>query len=131
MSVLVVDDDEVAVFLTERTLRSSGGIGDVRVARDGVEALSILGSGCRPSAVLLDINMPRMDGFEFLEAYAHLPAGVRAGVVVAMLTTSILDNDRRRADATGLISTYLTKPVTNDDVDRLVGLVGRSGPSTD
>ncbi|MEM9561955.1 MAG: response regulator [Actinomycetota bacterium] len=123
VSVLVVDDDDVAVFLTERALRSSDRISDIWFAKDGVEALGIIESGRRPSALLLDINMPRMDGFEFLAAYAELPADVRAGAVVAMLTTSILEHDRRRADETGLIIAYLTKPVTADDVGELVELI--------
>jgi len=99
--VLLVDDDDVA---TEGVLRSFKKLGihcNTVIAEDGLVALEILRrqhptrqlSG--PFLVLLDLNMPRMDGFQFLEALRKDPLLKRT--VVFVLTTSARDTDRARA----------------------------------
>ena len=92
---LIVDDDEVSVMKIMRAIKKASFANPVSVAKDGIEALEILrGDNDRdrltpPYIVTLDINMPRMDGHEFLEEIRGDPT--LRNVVVFVLTTS--DND--------------------------------------
>ena len=107
--VLVVDDDSDVLASLERGLRLSGF--DVTTAVDGAEALRSA-TETRPDAIVLDINMPVMNGFEFLDRYAeefevHAP-------VVAMLTSSHLGKDRERAMRYSFVKSYFEKPLLAD-----------------
>ncbi len=94
---LIVDDDEVSIMKIMRAIKKSNFANPVSVAKDGVEALEIL-RGDRnherltpPYIVTLDINMPRMDGHEFLEEIRS--DDQLRNVVVFVLTTSDNEND--------------------------------------
>ncbi len=98
VTILVIDDDQVDVMAVRRALRE-GGIGDdLVVASDGMEGLEKLRDGVsvpKPYLVLLDINMPRMNGLEFLEEARKDP--VTRDAVVFVLTTSKAHEDKERA----------------------------------
>jgi CheY-like chemotaxis protein len=111
LSILVVDDDDVDVMTVKRVFAKANVQNPLVIARDGVEALNYLRSGTfvRPPLVLLDLNMPRMNGIELLREIRRDP--ILAGLKVVVLTTS--SEDRDRVDATKLgITSYLVKPVT-------------------
>ncbi|WP_019949319.1 response regulator [Hymenobacter aerophilus] len=120
--ILLVDDDPTTNFLSTRLLKRLGVGEEIVVALNGFEALQQLqqrcfvgeavGSAC-PDLVLLDVNMPVMDGFEFLEAYQQLPAEQRRNTLVVMLTTSMLATDRQRAEQLP-VADFLTKPLTRE-----------------
>lgn len=100
-SVLLVDDDDVATEGVLRSFRKLGIQCNTVVAEDGLVALEILRNEhptrrlTGPFLVLLDLNMPRMDGFQFLEVIRKDPA--LRQTVVFVLTTSARDTDRARA----------------------------------
>jgi CheY-like chemotaxis protein len=112
MKVLLVEDDQVDVMNVQRAFRKSHILNPLFVAGDGVEALELLRGGNVPARgllVLLDLNMPRMSGIEFLREVRrdadlkHLP--------VVILTTS--DDERDRVEAYNLnVAGYILKPVT-------------------
>ena len=110
-SILVVDDDENDQFICDYTIRKFDPSIRVLKALDGAEALDILHRET-PDAIILDINMPVMNGFEFLDRYAeefevHAP-------VVAMLTSSHLGKDRERAMQYSFVKSYFEKPLQAD-----------------
>ena len=110
-SILVVDDDENDQFICEYTIRKFDPAIRVLKAFDGSEALDILHRET-PNAIILDINLPVMNGFEFLDRYAeefevHAP-------VVAMLTSSHLGTDRERALQYSFVRSYFEKPLQAD-----------------
>jgi CheY-like chemotaxis protein len=94
VNILLVDDDEVDVQGLKRAFKKSKIGNPITVARDGIEALEIL-RGENGRERLLDLNMPRMNGIEFLEA-VRADEGLRSAVVF-MITTSKADEDRMRA----------------------------------
>jgi len=109
--VLLVEDDEVDIMTIRRALRDLGIANPLQVARDGEEALASLRSGAAdtPGIILLDLNMPRMSGLEFLQVVKQDEALRRIPVVV--FTASREDSDR--LDAFGLgIAGYMVKPPT-------------------
>ncbi|SET43123.1 response regulator [Hymenobacter actinosclerus] len=119
-AILLVDDDPTTNFLSTRLLNRLGVSEEIVVALNGAEALGQLQQRCPatadaacPALVLLDVNMPVMDGFEFLEAYQQLPAETRQHTVIVMLTTSMLATDRQRAEQLP-VAGFLTKPLTRE-----------------
>jgi CheY-like chemotaxis protein len=116
--ILLVDDDYTTNFLNTKLLQHVDANAQVLTALNGQEALNLLGTYC-PGLILLDINMPVMDGFAFLEAYQHLPGIQQQGVVVVMLTTSV--NPRDLARLQGLpIAGFLSKPLTQEKMTQVL-----------
>ena len=120
-AILVVDDDENDQFICEYTIRKFDPAIRLLKAFDGAEALAILRE-TTPDAIILDINMPVMNGFEFLDHYAaefevHAP-------VVAMLTSSHLGKDRERAMQYSFVKSYFEKPLTAEHLKLMSDLLG-------
>jgi CheY-like chemotaxis protein len=124
LHILVVDDNEDDVILLEESLKDQPAVQLLRIARDGEEALAYLrreGEFCgapRPGLVLLDINMPRKNGFEVLSEMKDDPA-LRA-IPVVMLTTSHRDADIIEAYSGGACS-FVSKPVNFDRLKLMTG----------
>ena len=123
LNLLLVEDDRVAVMNVKRAFKLAHITNPIAVARDGVEALDMLRSGQVPVErliVLLDLNMPRMTGIEFLRELRADPRLSRLPVVV--LTTS--DDESDRVEAYDLnVAGYIVKPVTFERfVDAMVTL---------
>jgi CheY-like chemotaxis protein len=123
LNILLVDDDEVDVMNVRRAFQRAHITNPLFVAHDGIEALEVLRRGdfpCDRRLVLLDLNMPRMTGIEFLRELRADPALHATPVVV--LTTS--DDERDKVDAYDLnVAGYLLKPVTfGSFVDIMVAL---------
>jgi CheY-like chemotaxis protein len=112
LNILLVEDDEVDVMNVRRAFERNKILNPLYVAADGIEALHMLRSGGVPSdrrMVLLDLNMPRMNGIEFLRELRADPQ--LHAIPVVVLTTS--NDDRDRIDAFDLnVAGYLLKPVT-------------------
>ncbi|MFG6456651.1 response regulator [Roseateles sp. BYS96W] len=125
LNVLVVDDDDLTSEMVLRALRKVPGQFRVLAAADGQIGLDMLrGRGAepmgRPLIVLLDLNMPRMNGFEFLAAIRQ-DAQLRDSVIF-VLTTSDSDADRSRAYQE-LIAGYMVKSAVGPQFSKLAGLI--------
>jgi CheY-like chemotaxis protein len=116
-SILLVEDDQMDVMNVQRELRRQNIDVPLVHARNGREALKMLrGEGdepkiARPSLVMLDINMPRMNGLELLETLRSDPEFV--GLNVFIMTTSDLESDRLKAQELA-VSGYIIKPLNFD-----------------
>ena len=120
LNILLVEDDEVDVMNVRRAFDKNHITNPLFVASNGVEGLEKLRSGEVPQGrriVLLDLNMPKMNGIEFLRELRSDPALAPTPVVV--LTTS--NNDRDKIDAFNLnVAGYLVKPVTFAEFSELM-----------
>ncbi len=112
LHILLVDDDEVDVMNVQRAFQKNRITNPIHVAGNGIEALQKLRDGTVPQGrrlVLLDLNMPKMNGLEFLRALRADPDLQSTSVVV--LTTS--NEERDKVDAYRLnVAGYLVKPIT-------------------
>jgi CheY-like chemotaxis protein len=110
IEILLVEDSEADILLTQEAFAEAGVYNRLRVARDGVEALDVLRApdSARPDVILLDINMPRMNGLELLGELKHDPALMTIPVI--MLTTSAAEEDILRSYQANAAS-YVVKPV--------------------
>jgi chemosensory pili system protein ChpA (sensor histidine kinase/response regulator) len=109
--VLVVDDSVTVRKATSAMLKRNGM--DVITANNGVEAVELLGSSV-PDLILLDIEMPQMDGFEVASWVRAQDAPVR-DIPIIMITSRIGDKHRSRAEAIG-VNEYLCKPFKEDSL---------------
>lgn len=120
--VLLVDDDQTNNFLSARTLRQANAAVQLFEAGNGHEALELVASEAL-DFILLDVNMPVMDGFVFLEALQQLQdtTGFNAPTVV-LLTTSenFLDSDK--VLHCPIVKGFLTKPLSHDHISYLMNL---------
>lgn len=107
---MLVEDDTVDVMTVKRALKDINITNHLIVASDGEEALSYLMDerNRRPGIILLDLNMPRMNGAEFLAAARK--NGVLKSIPVIVLTTSIEDQDKVDSFNLG-VAGYMVKPV--------------------
>ncbi len=123
--VLLIDDYEADNFMHEMLFEEMGCAEEVVVKLNGQEALEYLttpvdGQLPRPDLICLDINMPVMNGWEFLEAYEQLDDNLRGGVVLMMLTTSLNPDDKSLADSKAAISDFVSKPLTRETLGELL-----------
>ena len=114
---LLIDDDDIFNFLNKKVLEKSGNAQQIIVhtsAKDVLNYLSsIMGNEQNwPQIVLLDIRMPGMDGFEFLEVFKNMDERFLKQVKVFMLTSSIDDRDKRKSEIFPFVYGYYSKPLS-------------------
>ncbi|MEP7106972.1 MAG: response regulator [Ferruginibacter sp.] len=117
--VMLVDDDIDDNFFHERAIRENNGEIVVIKKNTAMAALAYLKSmkdnkDILPDLVFLDINMPRMNGWEFLEAYNLLEIELQIRTIIIILTTSGNPDDMARAKTRSSVSDYITKPLTKE-----------------
>lgn len=121
-NVLLVDDDSIFQLLGTKALHRVG-VTDTRIqkALNGKQALEILKNPGtpRPDVILLDLNMPVMNGFEFLEAFNKLKPAEKDDTKVVIVTSSESDIDTRKAKALGAVE-YLTKPLKDESLSAIL-----------
>jgi CheY-like chemotaxis protein len=126
--VLLVDDDEPTNFLSAMIIEEANCSNHVQVIPTGKEALNYLASSQQsnnkslpyPELLFLDINMPAMDGWEFLDEYKILTKDHQKKIIVIMLTTSLNPDDALRAYETPEISGFENKPITKEKLDKIL-----------
>ena len=131
--VLLIDDADIDQRLYRRMLERSEMVDEVQSFYYADEALDYLRANraVEVDVIFLDINMPRMNGFEFLEAAIDEFGDAFARVVIVMLTTSLHPADRVRAEEFSVVRDFINKPLTVDHVRHAAELLRsiRSGDS--
>ena len=126
VKILIVDDDQVSIMAIKRALRKLKILNPIVVAKDGQEALNLLRGSCGenqllpPFLVTLDLNMPRMNGFEFLDQVRADPALHRA--VIFVLSTSDTPSDIASAYDSN-IAGYIVKDDLGDSFVRALDMI--------
>jgi len=120
--ILLVDDNDSDNFIHKRVIEKAGIANCIEIALNGKEALEFLvtkgkcgkpdSSYSQPDLIFLDINMPVMNGWEFLEAYQKLDDIQKGKVVIVMLTTSLNPNDMAMAEKNLGSGCFQYKPLT-------------------
>lgn len=123
-TIFIVDDDpihqQIAKIMIERQAISS----HIRVFSDAQDVLGLLRENAGdvqalPDLILLDLNMPVMDGWEFLEEYAEFQDQLPKQIRIFVLTSSIDEKDKERVNAYSFVTGYLTKPLSKEIIAHL------------
>jgi CheY-like chemotaxis protein len=124
--IMLIDDDQSDNFFHEREIKKADFHASVIAMDSAIAALEYLKSmketkKTQPDLIFLDINMPKMDGWEFLMEFSQLEKSIQTEVMIMILTTSNNITDKFRAKAWSFVRGYLTKPLTKgiiEDINR-------------
>ena len=139
--ILLVDDDPATNFLNEELISDMDIVDNIRVALNGKEALDYIlleGKFAKstretnpiPNIVFLDINMPLMGGFEFLDKYSLLDDSLKSDAVIVFLTTSNMKEEMFQSRANEFVYDFIQKPLREDTVRELVHKYNTKVPKT-
>jgi CheY-like chemotaxis protein len=122
--VLLVDDDFATNFINKKIIQKNELTDFIHVALNGKEAIDYLcrqgkfesadNEYPRPQLILLDINMPVMDGWEFMESYKNLDLEYKENITIVMLSSSFNPADKAKAESISEISAFTQKPMTRE-----------------
>ncbi len=113
-SILLIDDDPDDNFFHQVIIKQMNIVDRIEIANDGIEALAYLKNeiSAPPQLIFLDINMPRMNGWEYLAEYKQLHAEQKARAVIIFLASSANPDDIKRAGEIEEVSRIETKPLS-------------------
>ena len=123
--ICIVDDDEIYKFTMEKMIESTGLATKLIFFSDGEEAINFMidnvaNSIDLPDLIFLDINMPIMDGFQFMEEYVKLKPIVKKKITIYMATSSVDSADIERFQKISEISDYIVKPVKCEELKSII-----------
>lgn len=120
--VLLVDDDRATNFFNQRVVTRHDGFDKVNTVQSGIAALEYLNevksnNAIKPDLIFLDINMPAMNGWEFLTEFSKLDNGLTQGIKVILLSTSSNPDDVRQSIKNHSVDDFINKPLSLDLLD--------------
>lgn len=120
--IMLVDDDKNENFFHEREIKKNNRETIVIQKESGIEALEYLNStiesgNTKPTLIFLDINMPGMDGWGFLEEFSKLDKDIQSEIIVILLTTSDNPETKARAMSWSSVSDFISKPLTKEKME--------------
>ncbi len=125
--LLIVDDSVPNTILCKKLLENTCQINHIFTVYDGEQALDYVFkkenydiTNSYPDVVLLDINMPNMDGFEFLRVFQEHQEFLNFNPFIVMLTSSDWNADRLQADSNNLVQGFIEKPLNPEKVKALI-----------
>lgn len=122
--ILLIDDDEATNFFHQIIIGQANCTEHIEVATNGKKAIEFLTrerpDDCVPDIIFLDINMPVMNGWEFLDAYEKLEATQKSKIVLVMLTASINPDDMEKAEKRSSVTGFRNKPLTVEMLNEII-----------
>ena len=126
--VLLVDDDDDANFFQERLIRKNYFAESIDKASDGAEALEYLKKRIKenltlPEIIFLDLNMPKMDGWKFMDEYNKFSEEIKSKITIIVLTSSINPDDAAKAEKTPQVKGYKNKFLTANHLEEVLRIM--------
>lgn len=126
-SICIIDDDDIYVFALKKILQLNNLCENILIFKNGEEAIHYFNNfdkntGELPDLILLDINMPIMDGWEFMDEYIKLKPQIDKYIPIYIVSSSINHSDVTKARSYNDVSDYLIKPLKVTDLKRIIVL---------
>lgn len=127
--VLIIDDDEITRFLLTAKLENFSFADKYESFENAKEALDFLQDNkdvpqSLPDLIFLDINMPEMNSWQFLESYQSIATDFSKKIHVCILTSSVFEKDIERAQSHDMVDEYLVKPIQQSSLEKLAEKYG-------
>ncbi|NNG09794.1 MAG: response regulator [Arenibacter sp.] len=121
----IIDDDPISVFGIKRSMKETNFSDDVVVYTNGQDALDgltkMINEGKKlPSIIFLDLNMPIMDGWEFLDDFIKIPNSNTDNVIIFIVSSSMDPRDMIKAKNYKMVNNYILKPILRKDLEKLM-----------
>ena len=125
-TVCIIDDDHIFIYGVKRLMEETSFCEDLMVYENGQDALDEFKENATqgkklPSIIFLDLNMPMMTGWEFLDEYMQIDGQDPTKSKVYIVSSSIDPKDLLRIKDYNVIQNYILKPVTTDDLENIIG----------
>lgn len=120
--ILLIDDDEATNYLHKMIIDNSDCTKECAVAENGFEALELLqakNNPLKPDLIFLDINMPKMNGWEFLVEYKKIN-NIPKSTILIMLSTSLHPDDKKKAESMEDINGFVNKPLSEETMQEIM-----------
>lgn len=122
--VAIIDDDRVFQKITLMKITRKNYARKVLMFSDGEQAMKFISDNSSkpdelPDIILLDLNMPVMDGWDFMDAFVKIRPFIGKTITVFIATSSVNQEDQRRAVEISAVSDYVIKPISDDSLMRL------------
>jgi CheY-like chemotaxis protein len=132
--ICIVDDDEIYKFTMRKTIEMNKLARKVLIFSDGEEALDFITDNLGnnqdlPDVIFLDINMPIMDGFQFMQEYIKIKPRVGKKITIYMVSSSVDADDIEKANEISDIAGYLIKPIKASELNDIIAEIEKAGKS--
>lgn len=121
---LLIEDNAIDQLVTSKLLKNSLGTCEINIVNNGLEGLNWITTNCgqleKSLIVLLDINMPIMNGFEFLAQYNSFPESLKNKTQVFMLSSTLNNNDIEQIKSNTCVKTLLSKPLSVKSFEQFI-----------
>lgn len=123
--VALIDDNEIDNFIGKKIIESTMLVNKIKVFSGGQKAIDFLVLHANqpdllPEIILLDLNMPGMDGFEFLAEYIRLKPRIGKKINIYVLSSSLSHSDYDRIKSNDSVSDFIVKPITKEKFEKIV-----------
>ncbi len=120
--ILLVDDLPADNHFLQMMIEEMNIAENIKVALNGIDALNYLKNenNIIPDLIFLDINMPKMNGWEFLEEYKKLDKNTKSKIVIVILSTSINPDDIKKSEGIEEVSDFEVKPLDKDAIENIL-----------
>ena len=129
--VMIVDDTKIDRYVASHVLKKNQFAKEVMEFDMATKAIDYIEqnqdkSELLPEVILLDIRMPEMDGFQFLERLALLPQSLKQSCCIVMLSSSLSPFDHERAESNPVVKKFLNKPLKKENIEEIIALYNSS-----
>lgn len=121
----LVDDDDTFVYITKKIIEKTNCVKEIKVFNNGLEAIVYLKENKNatylvPDVIFLDLSMPIMDGWQFLDEFITLDSLNTRKIIIYVCSSSISPYDMTRAKNINVVSDFIIKPITKDKFTNLI-----------